>query len=221
MISDSHALRLEATSETIANVLRDAVVHGVFKPGDRLHQEDLAAQFGVSRVPVREALSLLVADGLALHIPNRGIRVAPMTIVEFDDITELRLLLEPAALRKSYPNLVKKDFDCAEEVLEQALDHWKEPLGAKLHWQFHMLIYGRANRPRLISQISQLHLAITRYLMTDWLSVGLENGWDAEHRTILESLRRSEIEQATTLVTTQIETAAARVRAKLESDMEN
>lgn len=216
-ISTSGLLRQEATSQSIANVLRDAVADGSFMPGDRLHQEDLAEKFGVSRVPVREALSLLVADGLAMHIPNKGIRVSPMTLIEFDDITELRLLLEPAALRSSFPNLTEQDFNLALGYLDQAVSHWKEPLGAKLHWQFHKLIYSRAQRPRLLAQIDQLHLAISRYVMADWLSIGLENGWDVEHREIIDSLRHSKIDHAAKLIADQIETAAGRVRKNLEN----
>src|SRR4051812_33476738 len=81
--------------DAIARALREAVFSGLFGPNERLHQDDIAKRFGVSRVPVREALAKLVAEGLAIQRINKGIRVAPLSRDDFRDIMELRALLEP------------------------------------------------------------------------------------------------------------------------------
>ncbi|RWC61807.1 GntR family transcriptional regulator [Mesorhizobium sp.] len=214
-IAKRYSLRQEATAQTIVSVLREAVAFGAFEPGDRLHQEELAEAFGVSRVPVREALSQLVAEGLAVHLPNKGIRVAPASIDEFNDITELRLVLEPIALKKSAPHLTEADLVEAEKMLKRVRRHWKTAEGAALHWEFHQKLYSKAQRPRLIAQIKSLQLSISRYIHKEWLEVGLVDGWDADHQDIVDALRAGKPDYAAQLVADQIEVAAARVRQRL------
>src|SRR4051794_5990284 len=102
--------------DAIARALREAIFDGVFAPNERLHQDDIAQRFGVSRVPVREALAKLVTEGLAVQRFNKGIRVAPLSRADFQDIMEMRLLLEPHALRLSAPHLRVRDYDDAEAI---------------------------------------------------------------------------------------------------------
>src|SRR5258708_39076671 len=96
-LADRHLKSREGLPESIARALREAVFTGVFSPNERLHQDDLAKRFGVSRIPVREALMKLVAEGLAAQLTNTGIRVAPPSHDDARHITATRLFPEPQA----------------------------------------------------------------------------------------------------------------------------
>jgi DNA-binding GntR family transcriptional regulator len=201
--------------DAIAGALREAVFSGVFGPNERLHQDDIAKRFGVSRVPVREALMKLVAEGLAIQRINKGIRVAPLTRDDFRDVMEMRLLLEPHALALSAPHLTARDYDAAEEILAQV-----EPAGigseaASLHWQFHNRLYVRADRPRLLSQIDSLQVAINRYVLPVWRTVGLSADWGDSHNMIVDALRAGEVNVAVDLTRRQIADALDRMLEQL------
>lgn len=201
--------------DAIARVLREAVLGGAFAPNERLHQDDLARRFRVSRIPIREALLKLVADGLAIQLPNRGIRVAQLSETDFRDVTELRLLLEPHALRISAPQLTPADLDAAEELLHAVRRVGPGAEAATLHWRFHTALYARADRPRLLAQIDATHLAINRYLLPVWRRVGLSEDWDESHAAIVDALRRGDVDAAAEVTRHQIEEAADRVLAAI------
>jgi DNA-binding GntR family transcriptional regulator len=94
---------LSTTVDTVAGALRDGLRAGRWKPGDALRQEELAAEFGVSRIPVREALGRLQAEGLLVVEPNRGAFVPVLDAGEVSEIFDLRVLLETDALRRAVP----------------------------------------------------------------------------------------------------------------------
>lgn len=87
--------------EEIERVLRRAIITSDFKPGERLSAESLGVLYNVSPTPVREALARLAGEGLVTHQPQRGVRVAPISLVEMDELYEIRSLLEPLAVERS------------------------------------------------------------------------------------------------------------------------
>src|SRR6266849_2895565 len=109
-----------STPDLIAEQLRRAILLGSIAGGAQLKQNDVAARFGVSVAPVREALQRLIADGLAVLHPNRGVTVTDISDDDFLDIAELRALLEPQALRRSAPRLTAADFIQSEKILQRA-----------------------------------------------------------------------------------------------------
>lgn len=201
----------EGLPDAIARALREAVFTGVFSPHERLHQDDIAKRFGVSRIPVREALMKLVAEGLAVQRPNKGIRVAPLSGEDFRDIMEMRLLLEPRALRLSAPHLAANDYAEAERLLAQVAPAGVGAAAATLHWRFHNLLYAKAKRPRLLGQIEALHVAINRYVLPVWRTVGLSADWDDSHQSIVDALKVGDVDAAVELTKRQIEEAAERM----------
>ena len=113
-------MRLDArrsTPDVVTESLRAAILTGAIAGGAPLRQSDMAAQFGVSVVPVREAFQRLVAAGLAEHRPNRGVLVTALAAADF---TEIGILLEPYALRLSAPDLSIDDVQATEAVLHEA-----------------------------------------------------------------------------------------------------
>ena len=105
-----------AASARIAAFLREEILHGRFRPGDRIRQEDIAERFGSSRLPVREALRMLEAEGLTEHEPNKGARVPRLSQHDVDVIYQMRERLEPLALIESLPKLTGEEHERLDDV---------------------------------------------------------------------------------------------------------
>ena len=205
-----------AMPDVIANALRDAIFAGIFESSEPLRQEEIAAQFGVSRIPVREAFQKLAAEGLVVYSRNKGVRVAPLSENDFIDIQDLRRLLEGRALGLSAPRLNEVDLRRAEERLRAAITKDTPAERARLHWEFHRALYAKIDRPRLIAQIESLHISLQRYLLPVWADIGLAPDWEASHFGITEAIRRDEIDRAVGMTVQQIEEATDRVLAFLK-----
>jgi DNA-binding GntR family transcriptional regulator len=209
------AMQKASTPELIANSLRRAILKGAISGGTQLKQNDVAARFGVSVVPVREALQRLIADGLAVLHPNRGVMVTEISEDDFLDIAELRALLEPHALRRSAPRLTPADFMQSEKILQRAAET-SDPLDrADLHWEFHKSLYQQTERPRLLAEIASLYRSINRYLLPTWASCGLSPGWVESHLTILAAVRDNDIDEACRLLVMQTIESSDRIREQL------
>lgn len=216
-LSGFSAVKL-STSDRIAEQLRRAILLGTIASGDQLKQNDVAARFGVSVAPVREALQRLIADGLAVLHPNRGVTVVPVSEHDFLEIAELRSLLEPHALRLSAPRLTTTDLQYSEGVLAKAA-HLADRLAcANLHWEFHRSLYKRAERPRLLAQIGCLYQGINRYLLPIWARSGLSADWAESHLRIVAKIREGNIEGACRLIVHQTEASTKRVQAHLHQE---
>ena len=99
-----------AASERIAAYLRDAILFGDIQPGQWIRQEEVAARLGASRLPVREALRTLEAEGLTEHAANKGSRVPLLDMQEVDIVYRMRERLEPLALTESLPHLTPEQI---------------------------------------------------------------------------------------------------------------
>lgn len=204
-----------STPDVVARHLRRLILDGTLCGGTQLKQNDMARQFGVSIVPVREAFQRLVAEGLAVLHPNRGVSVTRLSERDFVEIAELRGLLERHALRLSGPRLTRSDLDETSDVLARATACGDPFERAELHWLFHRRLYERAERPRLLAQLSQLYASINRYLLPTWTRIGLSEGWEESHRAILDALRARDFDGACDLVGRQIVEARERMCAEL------
>ena len=109
------------SAERVADSLRDRIVHGDLAAGSRLGEAELAGELGVSRTPVREALSRLAAEGLVEIVPNRGARVATWTAAELEGVFDLRSTLEPQLTGFAVPNATPADVDELEELAVRML----------------------------------------------------------------------------------------------------
>src|ERR687889_1549112 len=110
---------MTVATQRIASHLRSAILRGVIAPGERVRQEDVAQQLGASRLPVREALQMLAAEGLVEHEPNKGARVPWLSMHEVDVMYRMREQLEPLALAESLPDLDDSDLDELSSLQQQ------------------------------------------------------------------------------------------------------
>lgn len=179
----------------ISRVLAERIVRGEFAPGARLRQDHVAEEFGASHVPVREAFRRLEAQGLAVNIPRRGVRVADFGLTDVQEVAEMRAALEVLALRYAIPNLTPAILDEAEAATlagDKAMDvrQWEEA-----NRRFHRLITAPCNMPRLMETIDGLHAASARFLFSAWRA-GWERRTDTDHRAIIDALRHGRDEEA-------------------------
>ncbi len=195
---------VKSAAGVVLDSLRQAILVGDLAGGVQLKQNAIAAEFNVSAAPVREALHRLVASGLATLSPNRGVTVAVMSERDFIDILELRGLLEPRAMALSAPGLDAADLDAAEAILRSAEAAHDAATRAELHWQFHLALYAKADRPRLLAEIEALYVSMSRYWCSVWDKVGLSANWVDIHLDIVKAVRQGRFDDAVRLTADQI-----------------
>ncbi|GGC66258.1 GntR family transcriptional regulator [Undibacterium terreum] len=188
------------SSEQITAAIRKHIFDGVLSAGVPLKQEELAERFGVSRIPVREALKTLEAEGLIRHEPNKGAVVASHSLSEVIEMLDIRIGLETRALRLAMPHLTEQDLQNAAAILDRYDASSKPSVWSALNLEFHLALYKAANKPRLLKMIEDLVLGTQRYTRV-YIShtVGREQP-QREHHALLEALRRKDVEQAVSLL---------------------
>ncbi|MGH8435951.1 MAG: GntR family transcriptional regulator [Pseudomonas sp.] len=189
-----------SASEVIAKHLREAIITGHFAEDEPIRQDDIARLFNVSKIPVREALKRLEAEGLVLFQRNKGVVVTKISEPELAQIFEVRVLLEVQAIRLAVPNMNEETFARAERICEEFIGENDVGRWAELNWALHACLYEPAQRPFLINLIRSIHDKVERYLrMQMSLSEGKDRA-DHEHRDILEACRAGDADKAAELI---------------------
>ena len=185
--------------ERIVETLRAEIIGGRLQPDEPLRQEALAARFGVSRMPVREALRDLENQGFVIFPKNKSARVAPLLRDDLVEIFDMRALAECLALEKAIPHLSNADLDQAEGL---AAELEAAPIAdfARLNTAFHMALYRPCGRLRLLAHIEALARAADRYLRAAAAGLDYRGPSDAEHRAILAACRARDRERASALL---------------------
>jgi DNA-binding GntR family transcriptional regulator len=181
-----------AASARIAAHLREAILSGDIAPGQWIRQEEVAARLGASRLPVREALRLLEAEGLTEHAANRGSRVPLLDMHEVDVVYRMRERLEPLALTESLPHLTEPQIDHLERVQERIEAGVDLAEFLTLDREFHLSSYAGCPSERLVSTVRGLWNATQHYRRAFMLISGPGRRWvvDAEHRLLLDAVHR-------------------------------
>jgi DNA-binding GntR family transcriptional regulator len=176
----------KAASVRIVHALRENILDGVLPPGLQVRQEALAEQFGVSRVPVREALRQLEAEGLIQTELHKGAFVSSLSVEEVVEMLDIRVGLELRALKLALPNFTKAHAREAERILKR-YDGSESPRDWRdLNLAFHLALYRPCNRPRLVKMIEDVVLGTHRFLRTYISAVVGREQPQAEHHRLLE-----------------------------------
>lgn len=208
---------VRSTPDLIAEVLRQAISDGRLAAGRPLRQVELAAELGVSRIPLREALRRLEAEGLVRHSPHRGAVVAELSWQEAREIGEMRLALELLALRRAVPRLDPATLDRAEALLAEAERTTDPGRWSALNRQFHTALYAPSERPLLLAHIERLHHNLDRYMRLVLGDLGHQRVSQDEHAALLAACRAGDAETACAVLEHHIATADARLVAHLEA----
>jgi len=217
--SDSAIPRQSLTS-AVADKLRDQIIHGEIPEGSQLRQDAIAAQYQVSRIPVREALRQLDAEGLIAIVPNRGAIVPALSPDDVEELFSIRALLEPEILKLSIPHLTEEDLAKADSILRKYVDELRREehmsTWGRMNWQFHSTLYSRANRPRFMAIIRNVNNSGERYTRLQlYLTRGMKRA-NEEHHSILELCRKRDISAACRLLREHIAHAGQSLKEVLE-----
>lgn len=187
--------------DLVADELRRAIVRGELEAGEKLNPGELAERFAVSQTPAREALQLLASEGLLCNDPFRGVRVAPLSADEYEELYLMRVGLEGLAARLGAERITDEEMvelerellAMAEAAAEVDLDRFYEH-----DRRFHLIHYGASQRAGLVERIMGLRTASERYARQAY--AGLEHvsmeDTVASHRTILDAVRARDGEAA-------------------------
>lgn len=189
-------IKAASTADLIANELKKMLNNGVFSDGDRLVERDLASQFSVSRIPMREAIKRLENDGLVEIFPNRGAVVKKLSVADVNEIYQLRALLESEAIFLSVNNLTFEELAKAElihNVLESSTDFVQQ---GRLNRELHDLLYSKCNNSRLLSMIDNARNQIERYEYLQRNLLSKTVFFQEDHHSILEACKQRNAELA-------------------------
>lgn len=201
--------------DVVFNTLRQAILRGELKPGERLMEIQLANKLGVSRTPIREAIRKLELEGLVLMIPRKGAEVAEITEKSLKDVLEIRRALEDLAVRLACEKITKEEL----KELKKAGDEFKKVLKsqditevAEADVRFHDVIYMATDNPKLIQLLNnfreQMYRFRVEYLKKDEVRPQLI----AEHDEIIKYITEGNKEEASRVVTRHIENQALTVQ---------
>lgn len=203
------------SAERALQELRELILGGALTPGARLGEVELAERLGVSRTPVREALSRLAAEGLVEVSPNRGARVATWTVAELEGVFDLRITLEPQLTAFGVPNAVPADIeelhDLAHRMVEVGSPGPRQDLDAlvPLNRAFHDRLVALAGHPTLATALAAaIHPPIVRRNFSAYDAESLRRSL-AHHVEIVAAMRAGDPGWARAVMTAHISNARA------------
>ncbi|MCG7535828.1 GntR family transcriptional regulator [Pseudoalteromonas sp. OOF1S-7] len=177
-------------TQLVAEAIREKILSGEIKAGEPLRQAALADELNVSRIPVREALLQLEAEGLVNFEAHKGATVTRLSAEQIDEIFDLRAILEAELLSHSIESLTKRDLLEAEAILsdlEEATEAGDAQLATgKLNAEFHNKLYSRAERPQTRELVEVYSKNSERYVRMHILLAGGLKTAPEEHRTLLK-----------------------------------
>ncbi|MDX1891217.1 GntR family transcriptional regulator [Mycolicibacterium sp. 050158] len=186
------------TGARVADELRSAILHGEHPPGTRLRQEELAAQFGASRVPVREALRILQSEGLITTVANTGAWIARLSLDECIELYQVRERIEPLLLRYSMPALRDDQIARLVELVDEMARARDVEEFLELDREFHLGSYAGADTTflgptvlRLWNTTQHYRRAFTRLLDLDGNRILHD-----EHHMLVTAIREQDSEEA-------------------------
>lgn len=203
------------TPDLISNALRNAILQGRYSANQPLRQDHIAEELGVSKIPLREALVQLKAEGLVRFMPNRGAVVTELSANEVDEIFTMRIALETKALERAIPNLSPADFIRAKSVLEILEKEADRTQWSELNWEFHATLYQASQMPRLLNTIETLHNNVARYLIIYLGRLSAQDISQKEHLAIFNACQKRNIDAATKQLTAHLRKASKRLMAFL------
>ena len=177
--------------DVVYKTLREAILKGNLKPGERLMEMKLANKLVVSRTPIREAIRMLELEGLAITIPRRGAQVAKMTEKDMEDVYEIRRTLELLTVKYFKGGLsVDKiaDIRYAQKVFEEAVAEGDHAEIERKDNEFHTVIYAATGNGRLVVIMNSLQEQLSRYRWAYLQHHSRLQELIEEHRIIVDAL---------------------------------
>ena len=188
--------------DVVFNTLRQAILRGELKPGERLMEIQLANKLGVSRTPIREAIRKLELEGLVLMIPRKGAEVAEITEKNMRDVLEVRKALEELAVQLACEKITAEEI----EEMKKAAEEFKMILKSReADVRFHDIIYMATDNQKLILLLNNLREQMYRYRVEYLKREEAHPQLIAEHAAIIEYISKGEKKAATDVMCKHID----------------
>ena len=194
--------------ERAAQFLRQAILQGDLKPGQKLKQQELAEQLGMSATPIREVLRVLETEGLLIHVPYKGVFVAEVSPEDTEELTPIRAALEGLAVKLAVPRLKEDDIENLERLAQEMERAWQEMDMAQVrrcNYRFHAAIYRACGSQTLCGMIDRLWPRFATDVL--WMIPGRAERSIVQHRVLLDAIKNRDTTMAADLMTEHIATA--------------
>lgn len=207
--------------DVVFNTLRQAILRGELKPGERLMEIQLANKLGVSRTPIREAIRKLELEGLVLMIPRKGAEVAEITEKSLRDVLEVRRALEELAVELACEKITPEQIQELRDAAASFRDSLQEgdiTRIAEADVKFHDVIYLATDNQKLIQLLNNLREQMYRYRVEYLKRSDFHQQLMDEHEEIIETIERGQKDQAVQVVCqhvdNQVEAVMDTIRTK-------
>lgn len=198
-------------TDQVTEDLRSRILTGDFPAGYQLRQDAIAGEYNVSRIPVREALQRLDAEGLVSFQPHKGAIVSQLSLDEIEELFEVRKLLECELLRYAVPRLTPADLKSVEDILKVYDEAFRAGDVAKwgeLNREFHDRLYRASNRPKTLEIVRMIGNNTVRFTQAQLALSGATDRAEREHHQILEACKAGNVDEAVALLANHIQSSA-------------
>ena len=205
--------------DVVFNTLREAILKGDLKPGERLMELQLASKLGVSRTPIREAIRMLEQEGLAVTTPRKGAEVAKMTLKDMEDVLEIRDALDELAVRIACQKISDeqlKQLEDMKELFEKSTQTGNVKKIAEADVTFHDVIYEATGNPKLVTLLNNLREQVYRHRVEYIKDPKNYPTLIAEHEAILESLKNRDVKNAVEAMHVHVANQAEAVKTVIQ-----
>lgn len=201
--------------DVVFNTLREAILKGELKPGERLMELKLADKMGVSRTPIREAIRMLEQEGLAVTVPRRGAEVAKMTEKDMKDVLEIRAALDELAVELACDCIDESGLDnlyVAQEAFEEAIRTADVKKIAQADVEFHDAIYKATGNEKLMILLNNLREQMYRYRVEYLKDDSSYPTLIEEHKQLVNGIKNKEKELVHTVMKNHVSNQATAVQ---------
>lgn len=214
---------VQTLSEQIYALMRDRIISGIMPVDTAIRQDALAAELGVSKIPLREAFARLEQDGLLLYVTNRGFFVRPLSGVEVEEVYALRLKIEPEAVALASSMATDKDKQIARDalkVLDEAVVSDKSKVG-KLNRAYHMALVRPIQRPITTQIVERLNIISERYVGKHLEPAGRDSRAHDEHAALYDLWANGKSKEVAALMHQHIASTLDDLRKQFELEKAN
>lgn len=221
-MTDNLTLNMDAylpLRDVVFNTLREAILKGELKPGERLMELQLASKLGVSRTPIREAIRMLEQEGLAVTMPRKGAEVAKMTLKDMEDVLEVREALDELAAKiacKKISDEQLANLKTIKDEFKRSMDSGDVKKIAEEDVKFHDAIYEATDNAKLVSMMNNIREQMYRYRVEYLKDPKNYPMLVKEHDAIYRALELRNMELVTTEMHTHVANQAVAVKAVIQ-----
>ncbi|KWE26962.1 GntR family transcriptional regulator [Burkholderia territorii] len=210
--------RLDSTADAVAASLREMIINGELQAGERLVERDLAERFGISRIPMREAIQRLEREGLLDIFRNRGAVVRMLSASDVQEIYDMRTLLEGDAIYRSVKRLDDETLARAEFVHRLLGESNVPRRQGELNREFHALLYSCCGNERQLKAIAELRSQVERYERLQATLLADTPSFQVEHEAILQACRERNARGARAMTVAHLDSARRIVMRLVEGE---